>query len=191
MKIENEFAKILFDDLNTKIDNTISAYVYELGGLKAGRANAQILDKITVDYYGQETPLNQLGNISIPEARMLVISVWDKQALHAIEKAISAANIGINPSNDGKVIRLIFPELTEERRRDLIKQIKVMLENFKIQVRNLRRDIISELKSLEKESAVSEDELKMYEAHVDKLTKEATTKLDDLTKDKEKEVLSV
>ena len=141
----------LFDEFETKMDKCVSNLKNEFAQMKAGRANAHILDKITADYYGTDTPINQMANISIPEARLLVISPWDASCVKAIEKAITAANIGITPNSDGKVIRLIFPELTEERRRDLVKQIKSTSENCKVVLRNARRDINESLKKMKKD----------------------------------------
>ena len=163
----------------------------ELKSIRAGRANPHILDKITVDYYGTPTPINNMANITIPEARLLVISVWDKSALKNVEKAILAANIGITPNNDGNVIRLIFPELTEERRKSLVKDLKADSENAKIVLRNARRDAIDALKKLEKSSEITEDDLKDFTADVDKRLAAQIEDIEKLTRDKEQEILSV
>lgn len=181
----------LFDEFETKMDKCVSNLKNEFAQMKAGRANAHILDKITADYYGTETPINQMANISIPEARLLVISPWDASCVKAIEKAITAANIGITPNSYGKVIRLIFPELTEERRRDLVKQIKSTSENCKVVLRNARRDINDSLKKMKKDSAISEDDCAIYEKDVDKKLAEQVAMVDKVTADKEKEVMSV
>lgn len=181
----------LFDEFETKLDKCVSNLKYEFSSLKAGRANAHILDKITADYYGTETPINQMANISIPEARLLVISPWDASCVKNIEKAIIAANIGINPNSDGKVIRLIFPELTEERRRDLVKQIKATSENCKVVLRNARRDINDSLKKMKKDATISEDDCALYEKDVDKKLAEQIAIVDKVTQEKEKEVMSV
>lgn len=181
----------LFDEFETKMDKCVSNLKNEYSQMKAGRANSHILDKITADYYGTETPINQMANISIPEARLLVISPWDASCVKAIEKAIIAANIGITPNSDGKVIRLIFPELTEERRRDLVKQIKSTSENCKVVLRNARRDINDSLKKMKKDSAISEDDCAIYEKDVDKKLAEQIAVVDKCTSDKEKEVMSV
>lgn len=181
----------LFDEFETKLDKCVANLKNEFLQLKAGRANPHILDKLTADYYGAETPINQMANISVPEARMLVISPWDATCLKAIEKAIIAANLGINPNNDGKVIRLVFPELTQDRRKELVKGIKATSENCKVVLRNARRDINDGIKKLKKDSTISEDECAVYEKDVDKKLAEQITIVDNLTADKEKEVMSV
>ena len=145
-KYEVTEVAMVFDDLEERTAKTISNLRTELQSLRAGRANPHILDKVTVPYYGVDTPLNQMANITVPEARMLVINVWDQSALKAVEKAIIAANVGIFPTNDGKVLRMVFPELTEERRRSLVKDVKVAGENAKVAVRNIRRDAIDLLR---------------------------------------------
>ncbi len=181
----------VFDEFETKMSKSIASLQYEFNNMKAGRANPHILDKITVDYYGTPTPLKQIGNIQTPEARMLLITVWDTSILKEVEKAIIAANIGINPNNDGKVIRLIFPELTEERRKDLCKSIKALAENTKVALRNARRDINDSIKKFKKDNLISEDEVAIYEKDVDKKLAEQVEVVDKMTKDKEQEVLSV
>lgn len=191
MAYDNEDVELYFDDFDTKLDKGIESLSREYATIKAGRANPRILDKVRVDYYGTPTPLNQVGNIAAPEARMLVISVWDASMLKNVEKAILAANIGITPVNDGKVIRLIFPELTEERRREYVKQTKAMAENCKVVLRNARRDINEELKKMKKDSAITEDELATYEKDVDKRLSDAVAKVDKLSKEKESDILSV
>lgn len=137
---------LIFDELNEKIDKTLQNYVTELRAIRAGRANPHILDKVVVDYYGTPTPVHNMANISVPEARLLVISAWDKSQLKNIERAILAANVGLTPNNDGQVIRLVFPELTEERRRSTVKDAKNLVEEAKIVMRNARRDAIDDLK---------------------------------------------
>ncbi|MGI6136332.1 MAG: ribosome recycling factor [Christensenellales bacterium] len=191
MAYENEFIQEVFTDLELKCDKSIENYKNELALMRAGRANARILDKVTVNYYGVPTPINQMANITIPEARMLVVNVWDVSALKSVEKAIIDANVGIFPSNDGKVLRLIFPELTEERRKALVKDIRSQAETTKIAVRNIRRDQISKLRSLEKDKLLTEDELKSAEKDVDKTVSDFVQKIDDLTTEKEKEIMSV
>lgn len=181
----------VFDEFETKMEKSIASLQYEFNNMKAGRANPHILDKITVDYYGTPTPLKQIGNIQTPEARMLLITVWDTSILKEVEKAIIAANIGITPNNDGKVIRLIFPELTEERRKDLCKSIKALAENTKVALRNARRDINDSIKKFKKDNLISEDEVAVYEKDVDKKLAEQVEVVDKMTKDKEQEVLSV
>ena len=182
---------MIFDDFNEKCDKTMSNYTTELRAVRAGRANPHILDKVVADYYGVPTPINQMANISIPEARLLVISPWDKSQLKSIEKAILVANVGVTPNNDGQVIRLVFPELTEERRKQTVKQIKGLAEETKVVLRNWRRDAIDELKKLEKDSAITEDDLKNFTADVDKALSKRTDEVEKLFKDKEQEVLSI
>lgn len=180
-----------FDGFENKLEKSISSMKYEFQQMKAGRANPHILDKVLVNYYGTETPVNQLGNISVPEARVLLISVWDQSALKDVEKAIIAANIGMTPNNDGKVIRLIFPELNEERRKELVKQLKQVSENTKVVMRNARRDINDSLKKYKKDSVITEDECANFEKDVDKKLGEYIDTVDKLAKEKEKEVMSV
>ncbi len=182
---------MIFDDLEEKLAKTVSNYSSELKLVRAGRANPHILDKILVDYYGTPTPINNMANITIPEARLMVVSVWDKSALKNVEKAIIAANIGITPNNDGIVIRLVFPELTEERRRATVKEIKTNAENSKVTLRNARRDAVDMLKKMEKSSEITEDDLKNYLADVDKVLAKNVEQIDKLFKDKEQEVLAV
>ena len=181
----------LFDDFETRLVKTVNNLKNEFLQLKAGRANAHILDKITADYYGTETFISQMANISIPEARLLVVTPWDASCLKAIERAIGAANLGMAPNNDGKVIRLIFPELTQDRRRDLVKTIKSTSDNCKVVLRNSRRDINDGLKKLKKESLISEDECSTYEKDVDKKLAEAIASVDIINAEKEIEVMSV
>ncbi len=182
---------LIFDEMNEKIDKTMQNYITELRSIRAGRANPHILDKVVVDYYGTPTPINNMANVSVPEARLLVISPWDKSQLKAIERAILAANIGINPNNDGHVIRLVFPELTEERRRSTVKEAKTLVEESKIVMRNARRDAIDELKKIQKASAITEDDLKNYTEDVDKNLAKNTDEVDRLFKEKEQEILSI
>lgn len=182
---------IIFDEMNEKIDKTMQNYITELRSIRAGRANPHILDKVVVDYYGTPTPINNMANVSIPEARLLVISPWDKSQLKAIERAILAANIGINPNNDGHVIRLVFPELTEERRRSTVKEAKTLVEESKIVMRNARRDAIDDLKKIQKASTITEDDLKNYTEDVDKILSKNTDEVDKLFKEKEQEILSI
>ena len=182
---------LIFDEMNEKIDKTMQNYITELRSIRAGRANPHILDKLVVDYYGTPTPINNMANVSVPEARLLVISPWDKSQLKAIERAILAANVGINPNNDGHVIRLVFPELTEERRRSTVKEAKTLVEESKIVMRNARRDAIDELKKIQKASTITEDDLKNYTEDVDKNLAKNTDEVDRLFKEKEQEILSI
>jgi len=185
---EVDFLFETFDEENAK---TFENYKTELQGIRAGRANPHILDKVEVEYYGMMTPLNQMANVTIAEARVLVVSVWDKSALKNVEKAILAANVGITPNNDGTVIRLVFPEVTEERRRALVKDIKQGAEETKIVLRNHRRDINDELKKLKKDSAITEDDLTNFLEEVDKRLAKEIEKVDETAKKKEDEVMSV
>ena len=190
-KYEATEVAMVFDDLEERTAKTISNLRTELQSLRAGRANPHILDKVTVPYYGVDTPLNQMANITVPEARMLVINVWDQSALKAVEKAIIAANVGIFPTNDGKVLRMVFPELTEERRRSLVKDVKVAGENAKVAVRNIRRDAIDLLRGYKKDSVVTEDDLFALEKDVDKAVNAAISDIDKICSDKETEIMSV
>lgn len=185
---EVDFLFETFDEENAK---TFENYKTELQGIRAGRANPHILDKVEVEYYGTMTPLNQMANVTIAEARVLVVSVWDKSALKNVEKAILAANVGITPNNDGTVIRLVFPEVTEERRRALVKDIKQGAEETKIVLRNHRRDINEELKKLKKDNAITEDDLTNFLEEVDKRLAKEIEKVDETAKKKEDEVMSV
>ena len=185
---EVDFLFETFDEENAK---TFENYKTELQGIRAGRANPHILDKVEVEYYGTMTPLNQMANVTIAEARVLVVSVWDKSALKNVEKAILAANVGITPNNDGTVIRLVFPEVTEERRRALVKDIKQGAEETKIVLRNHRRDINEELKKLKKDSTITEDDLTNFLEEVDKRLAKEIEKVDETAKKKEDVVMSV
>ena len=174
-----------------KMEKTIAILEKDLATLRAGRANPQILDKITVDYYGVPTALNQVGNISSPEPRMLVITPWETKMIGPIEKAIQKSDLGINPSNDGKVVRLMVPELTEERRKDLCKQVKKLAEEGKIAIRNTRRDALEAVKKLKKDSKITEDEQKTAETEMQKVTDAKVKELDKIAADKEKEIMMV
>ncbi len=182
---------LIFDEMDEKMEKTMNNYRQELRSIRAGRANPHILDKVLVDYYGTPTPINNMANVSVPEARLLVISPWDKSQLKSIERAILAANVGITPNNDGQVIRLIFPELTEERRRSTVKDAKNLMEEAKIVLRNARRDAIEELKKIQKTSVITEDDLKNFTADVDKALSKHTDEVDKLFKEKEQEILSI
>lgn len=186
-----EELELLFGEMDEKSQKTVDSFKTELQAIRAGRANPHILDKVLVDYYGVPTPINNMANVTIAEARVLVISVWDKSALKNVEKAILAANVGITPNNDGNVIRLVFPEVTEERRKMLVKDIKAGAENMKVTLRNHRRDANEELKALKKDSVITEDDLKDYLKEVDDKLASYIEKIDKLAKDKEQEVMSV
>ena len=178
---------IIKEKMNKSIDNLREKFAE----VRAGRANPAILNKIRIDYYGTPTPINQVAGVSVPEARLIVIQPWDVSVLKDIEKAILASDIGINPNNDGKVIRLAFPELTEERRKDLVKDIKKMAEEAKVAVRAVRRDGIETAKAEQKEGNMTEDELKQAENDIQKLTDTSVEEIDKILANKEKEVMSV
>ena len=180
-----------FNNVMEKMNKTISVYEENLSEIRAGRANPNILNKITVDYYGVPTPINQMAGISVPEPRMIVIQPWDMSVLKEIEKAINLADIGINPNNDGKVIRLVFPELTEERRKELAKQIRKMAEEAKVAVRSIRRDAIDEARTAQKNSELTEDELKQAEDKIQKITDSKIEEIDKILENKEKEIMTV
>lgn len=175
----------------TKMGKTLNALESELTTIRAGRANPHILDKLTVDYYGAPTPIQQVANISVPEARMIQIQPWESSMIKAIEKAILCSDLGLNPSNDGKMIRLVFPELTEERRKDLVKDVKKKGEAAKVAVRNIRRDANDAYKKLKKEEDVSEDEIKELEDKVQKLTDKYIKDVDAAVEAKGKEIMTV
>lgn len=184
-------AKQVLEQTKEKMTKSLGAFTRELASIRAGRANASLLDRISVDYYGAPTPINQLGGISTPEARLLVITPYDKTILGEIEKAIMKSDIGITPTNDGNVIRLAIPALTEERRKELVKVVKKEAEDAKVAVRNVRREANDDLKKLEKNAEITEDELRGYNDDVQKLTDEYIAKIDEATKEKEQEILSV
>lgn len=163
----------------------------EFAGIRAGRANASLLDRIQVEYYGAPTPLNQLASITVPEARVFLISPFDKSSIKDIERAINESDLGINPANDGSVIRLVIPALTEETRRDLAKEVKKVGENAKIAIRNIRRDAMDEAKKQEKNKEITEDDLKSLEKDIQKATDDAVKHIDEMTANKEKELLEV
>ncbi len=180
-----------FNEIEERMDKSISVFEENLSEIRAGRANPAILNKITVDYYGVPTPINQVAGISVPEARMIVIQPWDASVLKEIERAILASDIGINPNNDGKVIRLVFPELNEERRKEIVKDIKKLAEEAKVAVRSIRRDGIDEAKELEKESMITEDDLKRAEEQIQKITDKKIAEIDVILEKKEKEIMSI
>lgn len=183
--------KTVYETAKTKMGKTISALQAEFGAIRAGRANPQILDKIAVDYYGTPTPINQLASISVAEARVLVIQPWDKSVLKAIEKAIQTSDIGINPQNDGTVIRLTFPPLTEDRRREIVKDIQKIAENSKVAIRSIRRDCLEKLKAMKKNSEITEDDLKDAEKEIQKITDGFVKEVDEISDAKQKEIMSI
>lgn len=183
--------KKIYKEAEDKMKKTISVYSEELQSIRAGRANPALLDKIIVDYYGQETPLKQVGGVSSPEPRLLVIQPWDVNLIPIIEKEILKSDLGLNPSNDGKVIRLVIPTLTEERRRELGKVVKKSGENAKIAIRNIRRDINEDLKKMEKDKIISEDEKRNSEDDIQKLTDKYIKEVDKITEKKEDELMEI
>lgn len=180
-----------FNHIEEKMNKTVNALAESLAEVRAGRANPAILNKVKIDYYGTPTPINQVAGISVPEARLIVIQPWDASILKEIEKEILKSDIGINPNNDGKVIRLAFPELTEERRKELVKDIKKMGEESKVAIRSIRRDGIDEAKAKQKNSEITEDELKGAEDQIQKLTDKKVAQIDEMIDTKEKEIMSV
>ena len=178
----------VYEDKMRKSIDSVSA---DFASVRAGRANASVLDRISVDYYGSPTPIQQIASISSPDPRMLVIQPWDATALKSSERAIQESDLGINPQNDGKTIRLSFPQLTEERRKELVKQIKKYAENGKVAVRNIRRDAMETFKKKEKSSEITEDDLKQAEKDLQKLTDDSCKKIDELLAKKEKELMAV
>ncbi len=180
-----------YPEIESKMEKRIDAYASELKTIRAGRANAQVLDKVAIDYYGTMTPIQQVGSISSPEPRLLVIQPWDVTVLKEIEKAINASDLGISPQNDGKVIRLNFPPLTEERRKELVKTVKKYTEEAKIQIRNIRRDALEEFKKQKKDGEMTEDDVKGAEKDVQNLTDKYVKEIDSICAAKEKEIMEV
>ncbi len=174
-----------------KMAKTASVYQAEMVNIRAGRANPKLLDRIVVDYYGTPTPLPQVGNVSVPEARMLLIKPWEKKLIGPIEKAIQKSDLGLNPTNDGEVIRLVFPELNEERRKELTKMARKAGEEAKVAVRSIRRDAIEQVKKLKKDSLITEDEQRKAEEEAQKLTDKAIKDVDAIYAAKEKEIMEV
>ena len=183
--------KEILDQAKAKMEKSIVVLQNNMQAIRAGRANPKLLDRITVDYYGTPTPLNQIGNVTVPEARMLVIKPWEKTMLKAIEKAIQTSDLGLNPNNDGEVIRLIFPELNAERRKDLTKQVKKGAEDAKVAVRSIRRDAIEQVKKLKKDSLITEDDQRKAEEDAQKLTDKAIKEIDTVAAATEKEIMEV
>ena len=183
--------KEVLDTAKDKMGKSCAVYQRDMVGLRAGRANPQLLDRITVDYYGTPTPLNQVGNISSPEPRLLVISPWESKMISDIEKAIQKSDLGLNPTNDGKIIRLVFPELNEERRKELTKVARKSAEEAKVDIRAIRRDAIEQVKKLKKDSLITEDEQRKAEEDAQKLTDKAIKDVDAICAAKEKEIMEV
>ena len=180
-----------FKEFNRKMDKTLEILQEDFGAIRAGRANARVLDRITVEYYGVDTPVGQVGTISSPDARTLVIQPWDGSLLKKIEKAIQASDLGINPQNDGRVIRLVFPQLTEERRKELAKQVRKYGEDAKVAVRNVRRDAMDYIKKLKKDSEITEYDQKKAEKDLQELTDKYIKKVDEVCGAKEKELMEL
>ena len=178
----------LYED---KMEKSLDVLLDEYASIRAGRANPHVLDRLRIDYYGTPTPIQQVGNVTVPEARMIVIQPWEKSLLKEIEKAILVSDLGINPTNDGNVIRLVFPELTEERRKDLAKDVKKKGEGAKVAVRNIRRDAMDSIKKMEKAGDISEDDLKQGEEKIQKITDKMIEKVDKAIETKTKEIMAV
>jgi len=183
--------KEVTEQAKEKMEKCISNLEHEFSTIRAGRANPGVLDKIHVDYYGTPTPINAMAAISVSEARILVVQPWDASALKAVEKAIMASDIGITPTNDGRSLRIVFPQLTEERRKELVKQVHKYGEEAKVAVRNARRDTLEKLKAMKKTSEITEDDLKDLEKDVQKLTDKNCERIDEICKAKEKEIMTV
>lgn len=179
------------DPYEEKMKKSLKALEAEFSVIRVGRANPHVLDKITIDYYGTQTPIAQVGNVTVPEPRLLQIQPWESNMLKVIEKAIQSSDLGINPTNDGKVIRLVFPELTEERRKALTKDVKKLGDDAKIAVRNIRRDAVDAFKKMEKTSEITEDELKKLEAEIQKLTDKKIEEIDRIVDVKNKEIMAL
>lgn len=181
----------MYSHIEEKMKKSVGVLERELSEIRAGRANPKVLDKIQVSYYGAMSPINQVANITVPEARMITIQPWDASLLKEIEKEIQKSDLGINPSNDGKVIRLVFPDLTEERRKEIAKEIKKLAEDTKVAIRSIRRDGIEEFKAKQKNSEITEDDLKSAEDSIQKLTDKYVAEVDSIAGAKEKEIMSV
>lgn len=180
-----------YKEYTQKMDKTIEVLGQQFASVRAGRANASVLDRITVEYYGVDTPLQQVGTIASPDPRTLTIQPWDASLLKGIEKAIQASDLGINPQNDGRLIRLVFPQLTEERRKDLAKQVKKYGEDSKVAIRNIRRDAMDSFKKQQKKSEITEDDLKKIEKDLQDLTDKYTKEIDKLCEKKDKELMEI
>lgn len=191
MNYENEEVEMIFMEFDEELGKAVKHYEMELSAVRAGRANPHILDKILVDYYGTPTPIQHMANVSVPEARQLLISPWDISNVKNISKAILASDLGLTPTDDGRVIRLNFPMLTEERRRELVKQTRKLVEDTKIICRNARRDAIEGLKKLKKDSKITEDAESTYEKEIQKKLDDISAKIDKLMDEKEKEIMQV
>ena len=183
--------KVDMKPYSQKMDKALEVLAGDFAAVRAGRASASLLDRISVEYYGQETPINQVGSITSPDPRTLVIEPWDKSLLKLIEKAIQVSDLGINPQNDGRIIRLVFPQLTEERRKELTKQVKKYGEESKVAIRNIRRDAMDTIKAMKKKSEITEDEQKVAEKDLQKVTDDYVKKVDEMAAKKEKELMEL
>ena len=183
--------KVVIDNMLEKMNKSVAVYRKELSSMRAGRANPQLLDRITVEYYGSQMPINQVANISIPEPRIIQIAPWEQSMLKVIEKAIQKSDLGINPSNDGKIIRLLLPELTQERRKELVKQTRKMAEDCKVAIRSIRRDANDQIQKMKKDNTITEDEQKSAEEKIQKTTDKIVKEVDAITAEKEKELMDV
>lgn len=191
MQYSTEELEMLFLEGEERMAKTEEVLLSDYQNVRTGRANPRILDKITVDYYGQMSPINQVGNVAVPESRMITITPWDASMVSKVEKAILAANIGLTPSNDGKIIRLVFPQVTEERRKELVKQCKAMAEESKVALRNIRRDTLDKVKKMKTAKEITEDEATLCEKEMEKIIAKHIENIDKIYADKEKEVMSV
>ncbi|MFR2534607.1 MAG: ribosome recycling factor [Clostridia bacterium] len=180
-----------YSNIEERMNKTINVFEQNLSEVRAGRANPAILNKVSIDYYGTQTPINQVAGISVPEARLIVIQPWDMSVLKEVERAILASDIGITPNNDGKVIRLNFPELNEERRKELVKEIKKTAEETKVAIRSIRRDGIDDFKAKQKNAEITEDDLKVAEEQIQKITDKKIEEIDQILANKEKEIMSI
>ncbi len=191
MALDIEKVETIVMEAEEKFEKSVEVLKEDLLQVRAGRANPHVLDKVRVDYYGTPSPISQVGNIAVQDGQCLVISPWDKSLLKEIEKAIQISDIGINPTNDGNVIRLVFPTLTEERRKEIVKQVKKMCEESKVAVRNIRRDCLDTLKKMNKNKEMTDDEYSNYEADIEKAVAKAIAEIDKANENKEKELLTV
>ncbi|MBS6477006.1 MAG: ribosome recycling factor [Firmicutes bacterium] len=191
MIFNNPQVQDAFDEYELTLADSMEHLKIDLGAIRAGRANPQILNKVYVDYYGTQTPLSQMSNITVPEARLLQISLWDTSMIKAVVKAINESDIGITPTDDGKVIRLVFPQLTEERRRDLSKQVHKIGEEYKVALRNARRDILDKIKAFKKDNLITEDDVDSYGKEVQKILDKNVAEVDVIIKNKDAEVFEV
>ncbi len=179
------------DDMKSKMEKCVEKFKKELGKVRTGRASLSILDGIKVEYYGQPTPLNQVATLTVPESRLIVIQPWDAQMIPVIEKAITSSNLGVNPMNDGKVIRIQIPPLTEERRKELVKTVRKMAEDARVSVRHVRREFVELVREMEKNKEISEDEMRRYQEDIQKVTDDYIGRIDEVLEKKEKEIMEV